>query len=254
MMYCMNCGQQLPDGAKFCHACGTATDAPLRGEPAGNAAPVQDPVFNKISSMAGELKKLGSSGNYKAAANQMRQILEVMVRFLLDRCGLQNTVDLKTGIDMLCRNGVITSTSCSNYHIIRQVGNRGSHPDGVVTEAMLMDAVQRLSDEAPAFRSYAAGDYSALRQRASENAGKGSSATPLMNLVIRMVGLIFASVGLFFVYNAITSFSKLHGHPILIVHIIVGSVFAILGLTLLIGGKKVPEKLSNEVTNYANRR
>ena len=25
MAYCMNCGQQLPEGAKFCSSCGTAT-------------------------------------------------------------------------------------------------------------------------------------------------------------------------------------------------------------------------------------
>ena len=43
-MYCSNCGTQMPDGTRFCRACGAATQAPAQG-PGIPPAPPAPPTF-----------------------------------------------------------------------------------------------------------------------------------------------------------------------------------------------------------------
>jgi len=63
-MYCSNCGNQLPDCAKFCDACGAAVEAVVDEAPATQSAETEklpeQPVVNKVT----ENIVFGSDGKY----------------------------------------------------------------------------------------------------------------------------------------------------------------------------------------------
>ena len=59
-MFCMRCGAALPEGAKFCTACGQPAGAP----PARAAAPAASPAFSRYLALVEG--RAGAPGTYVA--------------------------------------------------------------------------------------------------------------------------------------------------------------------------------------------
>lgn len=100
-----------------------------------------------------DIERLIGQKQYNLAMVKSRQTLEVMVRTLADRHGIEYT-ELKETIDGLRKNRVITSATAEHYHKIRMIGNKAVHEnDDTPTGANT--AYHLLSQELTAF----AGDF-----------------------------------------------------------------------------------------------
>lgn len=85
-------------------------------------------------------------------------------------------------------------------------------------------------------------------------ARKGGTATPLLELIIRVIGGLLTVYCVFWIYDDLTNFTGGFFGASGIISAIFGGAFAALGMTLLIGGTKLPRKLLDEINNAARSR
>lgn len=75
-----------------------------------------------------EVERLIGQKNYNLAMIKARQTLEIMVRALAERCGLEYK-ELRQNIDELTKYGILSDTSAEHYHTIRKIGNKAMHEE-----------------------------------------------------------------------------------------------------------------------------
>lgn len=84
--------------------------------------------WETIREGANEVERLIGQKNYNLAMIKARQTLEIMVRALAERCGLEYR-ELRQTIDELDKYGVLSDTSVEHYHTIRKIGNKAMHEE-----------------------------------------------------------------------------------------------------------------------------
>ena len=93
-----------------------------------------------------------------------------------------------------------------------------------------------------------------VKPAARTAARKGGTATPLLELIIRVIGGLLTVFSVFYAYTGLTQFTGGFFGASGIIFAILGGAGAALGLTLLIGGTKLPRKLLDEINNAARSR
>ncbi|MDD3253577.1 MAG: DUF4145 domain-containing protein [Lachnospiraceae bacterium] len=106
--------------------------------------------WEKIQQGVSDVERLICQKEYNASMIKARQTLEFMVNLLAERAGFTETADLKTQIDTLYQNRLISKNTCERYHKIRIIGNKAAH-EGDANAYNANQAYHTLSQEVYAF-------------------------------------------------------------------------------------------------------
>ncbi len=89
------------------------------------------------------IQELYKQGFYKEAANNIRQILEYITENLIIKYIPEFSLDDNVGsrIEALSDKKIIDSSQTRSLYNLRNIGNAGSHKDGVVAEKDIMKAI-----------------------------------------------------------------------------------------------------------------
>lgn len=104
--------------------------------------------LDEIDAHMKAIQELYKQGFYKEAANNIRQILEYITENLIIKYIPELSLDDNVGsrIEALSDKKIIDSSQTKSLYNLRNIGNAGSHKDGVVTEKDIMKAIPVLQN------------------------------------------------------------------------------------------------------------
>lgn len=104
--------------------------------------------LDEIDAHMKAVQELYKQGFYKEAANNIRQILEYITENLIIKYIPELSLDDNVGsrIEVLSNKKIIDSSQTRSLYNLRNIGNAGSHKDGVVTEKDIMKAIPVLQN------------------------------------------------------------------------------------------------------------
>lgn len=104
--------------------------------------------LDEIDAHMKAIQELYKQGFYKEAANNIRQILEYITENLIIKYIPELSLDDNVGsrIEALSDKKIIDSSQTRSLYNLRNIGNTGSHKDGVVTEKDIMKAIPVLQN------------------------------------------------------------------------------------------------------------
>lgn len=160
-----------------------------------------------------------SSGNYQEKAESMYNCLDALVNYIYSNCNASEAYSLFEKIEMLYESEFISEESYSNYLSIIDFKNKYEYAARSEEEKILKILILELKHFLSVYSS------------------KVDMETPLGKkrfidfLFYRLIGLMALIIGSYGIYDNIVFFFSLTGF-------IFSSLFAILGLLLIIAGKK----------------
>ena len=94
------------------------------------------------------VEDLYQQGYYKEAANNIRQILEIITENLVMKYVPELSLDDNIGsrIERLNKKNIIDDSQTRSLYNLRNIGNAGSHKDGEVAEKDIMKAIPVLKN------------------------------------------------------------------------------------------------------------
>lgn len=104
--------------------------------------------LDRINGHMKAVEDLYQQGYYKEAANNIRQILEYITENLIIKYIPELSLDDNVGsrIEALSDKKIIDSSQTRSLYNLRNIGNAGSHKDGVVAEKDIMKAIPVLQN------------------------------------------------------------------------------------------------------------
>ncbi|MBE6021808.1 MAG: DUF4145 domain-containing protein [Cellulosilyticum sp.] len=104
--------------------------------------------LDEIDAHMKAIQELYKQGFYKEAANNIRQVLEYITENLIIKYIPELSLDDNVGsrIEALSGKKIIDSSQTRSLYNLRNIGNAGSHKDGVVTEKDIMKAIPVLQN------------------------------------------------------------------------------------------------------------
>lgn len=104
--------------------------------------------LDEIDAHMKAIQELYKQGFYKEAANNIRQILEYITENLIIKYIPELSLDDNVGsrIEALSDKKIIDSSQTRSLYNLRNIGNTGSHKDGVVTEKDIMKTIPVLQN------------------------------------------------------------------------------------------------------------
>ena len=104
--------------------------------------------LDEIDAHMKAIQELYKQGFYKEAANNIRQILEYITENLIIKYIPELSLDDNVGsrIEALSDKKIIDSSQTRSLYNLRNIGNAGSHKDGVVSEKDIMKTIPVLQN------------------------------------------------------------------------------------------------------------
>lgn len=161
-----------------------------------------------------------SSNNFEYRASSMYKCLESIVDYIYSNCNADKCDLLFDKIEILYKSKIITETSYENYLSIIDYKYKYNYAARTEEDRVLRLLIGELSEFLTSYSVKVNKDISLGKQKIHDF------------FFYRLAGLMTLIIGIYGIYNEIKSSFMTYG-------IIIFSILALVGLLLLIGGKKI---------------